>query len=110
MTESLTNQEEDKDKQIQQKYSADADMMATKSRFGFFNIYPSHTAAITDYAQKTGKSFDYPTAQKDDNGKVKTSERGIFSGIKPSKVLNKTFFSEIQSPFVGCPYEDPGRA
>jgi hypothetical protein len=28
--------------------------MASKSRFGFFSILPSHTAAITDYAQKTG--------------------------------------------------------
>lgn len=28
--------------------------MATKSRFGFFSILPSHTAAITDYSQKKG--------------------------------------------------------
>lgn len=28
--------------------------MASKSRFGYFSILPSHTAAITDYAQKTG--------------------------------------------------------
>jgi hypothetical protein len=28
--------------------------MASKSRFGFFSILPSHTAAITDYAQKKG--------------------------------------------------------
>lgn len=28
--------------------------MASKSRFGFFTILPSHTAAITDYAQKKG--------------------------------------------------------
>lgn len=59
--------------------------MASKSRFGFFTILPSHTAAITDYAQKK--------AQKDDNGKVKTQPRGIFSGFKSAKVLNKTCFS-----------------
>jgi len=29
-------------------------MMATKSRFGYFTILPSHTAAITDYSQKQG--------------------------------------------------------
>jgi hypothetical protein len=29
--------------------------MATKSRFGFFSIYPSNRAGITDYAQKKGK-------------------------------------------------------
>jgi hypothetical protein len=28
--------------------------MASKSRFGYFSILPSHTAAITDYAQKKG--------------------------------------------------------
>lgn len=31
--------------------------MATKSRFGFFTILPSHTAGITDYAQKKGNFY-----------------------------------------------------
>lgn len=66
--------------------------MASKSRFGFFTILPSHTAAITDYAQKKGNFLNY-SAQKDDNGKVKTQPRGIFSGSKSAKVLNKTCFS-----------------
>jgi hypothetical protein len=41
------------------QYTADADSMATKSRFGFFSIPPSHTAGITDYAQKKGNLSHY---------------------------------------------------
>lgn len=33
---------------LRQKYIADADQMATKSRYGYFSILPSHTTAITD--------------------------------------------------------------
>lgn len=66
--------------------------MASKSRFGFFTILPSHTAAITDYAQKKGIFFHH-LAQKDESGKVKIQPRGIFSGSKSAKVLSKTCFS-----------------
>ncbi len=38
--------------------------MSTKSRFGYFSILPSHTAAITDYAKKSGMFF-YNSAHKD---------------------------------------------
>lgn len=51
------------------QYAKDADLMATKSRFGFFTMYPSHTAAITDYAQKKG-NLSPNSANKDLNGKV----------------------------------------
>lgn len=50
--------------QIKIQYVKDADLMATKSRFGFFSILPSHTAAITDYSQKKGFYFIIP-AKKD---------------------------------------------
>ena len=32
--------------ELRDKYQADADMMSTKSRFGYFSLPPSHTAAI----------------------------------------------------------------
>lgn len=66
--------------------------MATKSRFGFFSILPSHTAAITDYSQKKGFYFIIP-AKKDEDGRAKIGPRGIFSGSKSTKVLSKTCFS-----------------
>ena len=31
--------------ELRQQYSKDADMMASKSRFGYFTLLPSHTAA-----------------------------------------------------------------
>ena len=37
--------------QIKEKYAVDADAMASKSRFGYFSMLPSHTAAHTDFAQ-----------------------------------------------------------
>ena len=94
---------------LQTQYFQDADLMATKSRFGFFSILPSHTAGITDYAQKTGTIFYNNPAHKDDSGKVTIPIRGIYSGSKSTKVLSKTCFSSIKSPFVGCPYVDPDR-
>ena len=37
-----------KTNQLREKYVADAEMMASKSRFGYFSLLPSHTAAISD--------------------------------------------------------------
>jgi len=34
---------------LKQKYEADTDAMANKSRFGYFSLLPSHTAAKTDF-------------------------------------------------------------
>ena len=31
--------------------------MASKSRFGYFSIYPNNRAGITEYAQKKGTYF-----------------------------------------------------
>lgn len=33
---------------LKETYVADAELMASKSRFGYFSLLPSHTAAITD--------------------------------------------------------------
>jgi hypothetical protein len=66
--------------------------MATKSRFGFFSILPSHTAGITDYSQKKGFKL-INSAIKDEDGRTKIGPRGIYSGSKSTKVLNKTCFS-----------------
>jgi hypothetical protein len=35
---------------LKETYVADAELMASKSRFGYFSLLPSHTAAITDTA------------------------------------------------------------
>lgn len=34
------------------KYNESVELMASKSRFGFFSLSPSFRAGITDYAQK----------------------------------------------------------
>ena len=34
---------------LREKYVTDADAMASKSRFGYFSMLPSHTAAHTDF-------------------------------------------------------------
>lgn len=46
-----------KAEELKAKYVADADMMAIKSRFGFFTLPPSHTAAHTDFANNTSTLF-----------------------------------------------------
>jgi len=46
-----------KAEELKAKYVADADMMASKSRFGFFTLPPSHTAAHTDFANNTSTLF-----------------------------------------------------
>ena len=42
---------------LKAKYVADADMMASKSRFGFFTLPPSHTATHTDFAHTARTVF-----------------------------------------------------
>ena len=49
---------------LRKTYNEQVESMATKSRFGFFSILPSHTAGITDFAIKPCK--------KDQDGKVVT--------------------------------------
>lgn len=43
--------------ELKAEYVADADMMASKSRFGFFTLPPSHTAAHTDFAHTARTIF-----------------------------------------------------
>ena len=37
---------------LKEKYVADADVMASKSRFGYFTVLPSHTAGHTDFSNQ----------------------------------------------------------
>ena len=43
--------------ELKAKYVADADLMASKSRFGFFTLPPSHTAAHTDFVHTARTVF-----------------------------------------------------
>jgi len=38
-----------KNDKVKEKYLADAEAMATKSRFGYFSLLPSHTAAHNEF-------------------------------------------------------------
>lgn len=42
---------------IKEKYVEDTETMASKSRFGYFSVLPSHTAAHTDFPHQPGKSI-----------------------------------------------------
>lgn len=70
--------------------------MGSKSRFGYFSIPPSHTAAKTDFCKKK--------PLKTSDGRVMTSNRNIFSGITSSGILKKTFFSVPKSIYQDDPY------
>lgn len=49
----------EKVEEIRKRYEADADLRASKPRFGFFSIPPSHTAAKTDFRKvKNRKNVD----------------------------------------------------
>ncbi len=49
----------EKVEEIRKRYEADADLRASKLRFGFFSIPPSHTAAKTDFRKaKNRKNVD----------------------------------------------------
>ena len=38
--------------ELKETYRKDADQMASKARFGYFSLKPSHTAAVTDFDPK----------------------------------------------------------
>ncbi len=42
---------------IKEKYVADVELMSSKSRFGYFSLLPSHTAAHTDFKGEPRKYF-----------------------------------------------------
>ena len=58
--------------------------MASKSRFGFFTILPSHTAAITDYAQKKG-IFLIIQLKKMKTEKLKFKQEEFFQDLSQQK-------------------------
>lgn len=70
--------------------------MASKSRFGYFSLLPSHTAAISDNTA--------PLPHKDSDGKVPTEPRNIYSGITASGMVKKSYFSYTPSAFHGSPF------
>ena len=39
---------------LKEKYIADADAMASKSRFGYFTVLPSHTAGHNEFSKTEG--------------------------------------------------------
>jgi len=43
--------------ELRQQYVKDADTMASKSRFGFFTLLPSHTAARTQDSSAHRSSY-----------------------------------------------------
>lgn len=75
----------------QAQYQKDAELMASKSRFGYFTILPSHTAAITDYAQKTGLFFIIQLI-KTKMEKSKYSPEASFQDLNHLKLPTKQYF------------------
>lgn len=66
--------------------------MASKSRFGYFTILPSHTAAKTDYAQKKGIDFKFIQLKKIKMEKLKHSPEGSFQDPNQQKCWVKRAF------------------
>jgi hypothetical protein len=85
--------------QLRKKYEVDADLMGTKSRFGFFSIPPSHAAARTVYSSTR--------CHKDSEGKVTTADPNILTVPPSSGVLKKSYFSIPKSIYHGDPYDKP---
>lgn len=71
--------------------------MGSKQRFGFFSIPPSHTAGKTDFSRTASR--------KNNDGRVVTENRNIFSGGNSTGVLNKNYFSVPKSIYQGDPYD-----
>lgn len=51
----------------------------------------------------------YHVVIRDENGKVKTENRNLFSGVTATGVLQKSFFSYSPSYLPGDVYYDPGK-
>lgn len=75
--------------------------MASKSRFGYFSLLPSHTAAVTDNSA--------PKPHREPDGKVTTEPRNIYSGTTSTGMIKKSYFSYTPSAFHGSPYQDPSK-
>ena len=83
---------------LRQTYQDQVESMATKSRFGFFSVLPSHTAGITDFASKP--------CRKGEDGRVITAERNFYTNPTASGVNKKSYFSIPKSIYQGDPYKD----
>ena len=42
---------------VKEQYVTDVEAMSSKSRFGYFSLLPSHTAAITDLPPTKGNEW-----------------------------------------------------
>ena len=94
--------------EIRNDYLKDADSHGSKNKFGFFSMPPCATAGHNAFEQKTG-NFDWNLVIKDENGKVKTQERGIYPGRENTGMLKKSFFKYETSVYQGDPFLDPGK-
>lgn len=81
-----------KKEELLETYIKDVEQSSSKQKFGYFSMPPSAFAANTSFDQKKGTSI-INSVQKDENGKVKTEERNVFSGLCASGVLKKNYFS-----------------
>lgn len=86
--------------EIKEKYVADADMMASKSRFGYFTLPPSHTAAHTDFAQTARNKFsiqhtEMPTVRSSHSLQISIAELQMLPVCKKttSRTLPQLFMA-----------------
>lgn len=86
-----------KAKELQAKYAADADMMASKSRFGFFTLPPSHTAAHTDFANNTSTLFVIQVIEMP-MVKSSPSHQTFIAALLPKPACRKTTFLTLLRP------------
>jgi hypothetical protein len=74
--------------------------MASKSRFGFFSILPSHTAGITDYAQKTGITYFIIQPIKISQEKLSQSLREFTRVRSPLKYSARHASRKLKAPLL----------
>lgn len=89
----------EKQSKIKDQYAADVEAMASKSRFGYFSILPSHTAGITDNSSsiRTYSSIQHIgilTEKFIQNQEIFTQEQ------PPLAILEKTIFHILPQHFM----------
>ena len=75
--------------ELKQTYLKDADLMASKSRFGYFSIPLNANAGLASTSDKKCTIYINQSLE------IKMGElsRNIFSGVTASGVLKKSFFN-----------------
>ena len=97
-----------KTEELKQKYVKDADAMATKSRFGFFTLPPSHTAAHTDNPSNPRTTLSIQLLE------IKTEEWSPslqISTVEPlqTHTYRRTFSHIFPHPSMGLLMKTPAR-